>query len=217
LLRVRQRRVALVDRPGAPQTLVIATRPLPALGGSAEAARDLVDVALGGSFTSRLNQNLREKHGYTYGATSRLDLVGGQARLSISTSVQTEVTGAALGEIRAELEALEKGGLPDAEVGKARETERSGMAEALGSAAGLVGMLGEDVRAGRPATALRDRLTALGQATAAMASEAARGGAFAFDGLTLVLIGDRAALLPQLQKAGLGEPALLDSEGRPGG
>jgi predicted Zn-dependent peptidase len=217
LLQVRQRRIALVDRPGAPQTLIIATRPLPALAGSAEAARDLVDVALGGGFTSRLNQNLREKHGYTYGAGSRLDLVGGQARFSISTSVQTEVTGAALGEIRAELEALEKGALPEAEVGKARETERSGMAESLGSAAGLVGLLGEDVLAGRPVTALRDRVGALDQATAAMVSEAARGGAFNFDGLTLVLIGDRAALLPQLQKAGLGEPVLLDAEGRPGG
>jgi predicted Zn-dependent peptidase len=207
--------VVLVDRPGAPQTLVLAVRPLPALEGADRAARELAGVALGGGFTSRLNQNLREKHGYTYGAGSRLDQVASQARLTVSTSVQTEVTGAALREIRAELDGLGTGGLPAAEAGKARETARSGLAEALGASAGLVRLLAEDVLAGRPPSALRDEVAALDQASAARVDAAARGGTFAFDGLTLVLVGDRAAVLPQLEKAGVPAATLLDVEGRP--
>ena len=214
LAQLRQRRAVLVDRPGAPQTLILAVRPLPALDGADRAARELAGVALGGGFTSRLNQNLREKHGYTYGAGSRLDQVASQARLTISTSVQTEVTGAALREIRAELDGLGTGGLPAAEAGKARETARSGLAEALGASAGLVRLLAEDVLAGRPPSALRDEVAALDQASAARVDAAARGGTFAFDGLTLVLVGDRAAVLPQLEKAGVPAATLLDAEGR---
>jgi predicted Zn-dependent peptidase len=212
---LRQRRIALVDRPGAPQTLILAARPLTALDGAPRAARDLVNVALGGAFTSRLNQNLREKRGYTYGADSTIAQVAGQAWFTVSTSVQTEVTGAALAEICSELGTLTSGGLPGAEASKARETARSGMADALGSSTGLVVLLGDDVLAGRPASALRDRVAALDQATAPMVDAVARSGAFAFDQLTLVLVGDRAAIEPQLEKAGLGAPVLLDVEGHP--
>jgi hypothetical protein len=78
-----------------------------------------------------------------------------------------------------------------------------------------VGLLTDDVLAGRTPSALRDRVVALDQATASLVDGAARSGAFAFDGLTLVLVGDRTAVLPQLEKAGLPAPVLLDAEGRP--
>ncbi len=207
-------RVWLVDRPGAPQTRVLALRPLPALEGAPRAARELVDVALGGSFTSRLNQNLREKHGYTYGIRSALTERDGQVLLSVGTSVQTEVTGAALGEVRGELARLTAEGLPAAEAGKARETARTAVAERLGTSRALAGALLEAVLEGRPASALADQVKALDAAGDALADAQARSGAFGFDGLTLVLVGDRAAVLPQLAKAGLPAPVLVDAEGQ---
>ncbi|MBK9518440.1 MAG: insulinase family protein [Anaeromyxobacter sp.] len=208
-------RVWLVDRPGAPQTRILAVRPLPPLAGAARAARQLADVALGGGFTSRLNQNLREKHGYTYGVRSGVGERDGQVLLSVGTAVQTEVTGAALGELRRELDGLTAGGLLPHEAAKARETSRSDVAARLGTSTGLSGALLEMALAGRPATALADEVAALDQATAAQADAQARGGAFAFDGLTLVLVGDRAAVTAQLGPAGLPAPTVVDAEGKP--
>ncbi len=209
------RRVVMVDRPGAPQTVVMAAAPLPALSDAPRAARELATTALGGSFTSRLNQNLREKHGYTYGAGARLPEASGQATLVISTSVQTEVTGAALKEIRAELDGLTRGGLGAGEAGKARETERSGVAESLATARSLAQQMTAAVVAGRPATFLSDEVRSLDAASDAQADAAARAGTFGFDALTLVLVGDRAKVLPQLAEAGLPAPDPVDAEGRP--
>ena len=63
-------RVFLIDQPGTPQSLIIAGQLAPS-GTTAKA--DLIDVTntiLGGSFTSRLNMNLREDKGWSYGARS---------------------------------------------------------------------------------------------------------------------------------------------------
>jgi zinc protease len=209
------RRPVLVDRPGAPQTVVLASRPLATADGPARAARVLASVALGGGFTSRLNQNLREKHGYSYGAGSRLAERDGQAVLAVSTSVQTEVTGAALGEVRRELDGLTAGGLPGEEATKARETARSAIAERLMTASSLAAALSDQVLAGRPPGSMADDVTMLDRADPASIAAAATGGTFGFDGLALVLVGDARTVLPQLEKAGFPPPLLLDVEGRP--
>ncbi len=205
----------LVDRPGAPQTLIVGARTLPAADGAARTARRLAEVALGGSFTSRLNQNLREKHGYTYGAHSRISEREGQPALTLSTSVQTEVTGAAMKELVKELELLHGKGLPAEEAVKARETLRSGVAERLATSQSLARALFDAVLGGWPATALADEVTALDQVSAAQADDQARGGAFAPGGLTLVLVGDKKAVLPQLQQAGFPAPLLVTPDGQP--
>ncbi|MFX4827913.1 insulinase family protein, partial [Acinetobacter baumannii] len=62
--------------------------------------------ALGGMFSSRLNMNLREKHGYTYGAHSGFAFLRGPGPFMVSTSVRTDVTGPAVGEIFSELNAI---------------------------------------------------------------------------------------------------------------
>ncbi len=209
------RRLVLVDRPGAPQTVILASRPLPAVDPQGRAARQLASVALGGGFTSRLNQNLREKNGYTYGAGSVVVERAGQPLLLVSSAVQTEVTAAALGEIRKELDGLTAGGLPAEEASKARETARSAIAEQLLTASTVARSLTEQVLAGRPPGALAEEVLALDRADAPAIAAAATGGAFAFDGLAVVLVGDAAAVLPQLAKAGLPAPLLLDVEGRP--
>jgi zinc protease len=206
--------VLLVDRPGAPQTVVLGARTLAPAEGATRAARRLADVALGGSFTSRLMQNLREKHGYTYGARSRISERDGQPLLTISTSVQTEVTGAALGELVKELGLLSTAGVQAEEAGKARETVRSSAAERLATCEALAGTLLEAALAGRPASALADDLSALDRADAAAVDAQARGGAFTPGGLTLVLVGDLKAVLPQLQQAGLPAPRLVDTDGQ---
>lgn len=100
-------RVVLVNRPGAPQSelrvgQVSASRQTPDYH-----ALLLWNAVLGGQFVSRLNLNLRQAKGYTYGVRSGFDFRRDRGPFSVHTSVQTAVTGDALGEIRREIEELE--------------------------------------------------------------------------------------------------------------
>ena len=77
--------------------------------------RLLLNTILGGQFTSRINLNLREKNGYTYGASSRFQYFKDIAFFEVSTSVGIENTANALKEILFELENIQNG-VTDAEM-----------------------------------------------------------------------------------------------------
>jgi zinc protease len=71
--------------------------------------RYLLNTILGGQFTSRINLNLRERNGYTYGATSRFQYFKDTAFFEVSTSVGIENTTNALKEILFELDNIHNG------------------------------------------------------------------------------------------------------------
>jgi zinc protease len=75
----------------------------------------LLNAVLGGQFTSRINLNLRERNGYTYGASSRFQYFKDAGIFQVATSVGTENTGNALKEILFELENI-KNGISDQEL-----------------------------------------------------------------------------------------------------
>ena len=79
----------------------------------------MLNTILGGSFTSRLNQNLRETNGYTYGAGSSFAFRPVAGPFVASADVQTAVTGPALTEFFRELEGV-RARVPDDELAKAR-------------------------------------------------------------------------------------------------
>lgn len=95
--------VHLVDRSGAAQTELRL--------GHASVPRShpdyvplvVLNTLLGGKFTSRINLNLRERHGYTYGASSRFTPRLGPGPFSVSAAVETESAGAAAREVLTEL------------------------------------------------------------------------------------------------------------------
>jgi zinc protease len=96
----------LVDRPGAVQTAIFVGLGFPRRGDEGFERRELLNQVLGGMFTSRLNQNLREKNAFTYGAYSHGYAAKHFGVWELSTSVKSEDTGPALREILAELEAI---------------------------------------------------------------------------------------------------------------
>jgi zinc protease len=69
----------------------------------------LLNNALGGQFSSRLNLNLREKHGYTYGVSSAFHYYLEDAFFNVSTSVGIENTFDALNQINIELKKITEG------------------------------------------------------------------------------------------------------------
>jgi predicted Zn-dependent peptidase len=96
--------VALVDRPNSVQSVISVAYPVNLKTGSQDAIKARVlNQILGGSFSARLMQNLREKHGYTYGANSQLTsdfLVG---IFQAGASVRNEVTDSSVMEFMNEL------------------------------------------------------------------------------------------------------------------
>ncbi len=102
------RQIYLVDKPGAPQSQV-------RIGwvGVARSTPDyfpitVMNTVLGGAFSSRLNLNLREKHGYTYGAQSQFDMRLGAGPFVAAAGIQTDKTAEALTEFFNELDGILK-------------------------------------------------------------------------------------------------------------
>jgi len=84
-------------------------------------AKLILNMILGGQFSSRINLNLRENKGYTYGAFSRFNYYKDQAYFYVSTSVSTENTGNAIREILSELKRI-RNGVTDEELEFARSS-----------------------------------------------------------------------------------------------
>lgn len=119
--RHEERRVYVVDRPGAVQS-EIRLGHVGVPRSSADYFSLLVfNTILGGAFTSRLNLNLREKHGFTYGVRSRFAFRRGAGPFTVSTAVETDVTADAVRETLAEVERLVDEGPTDDEVEAAKD------------------------------------------------------------------------------------------------
>ena len=113
------RQIYLVDKPGAAQSQI-------RIGwiGVPRSTPDyfpiqVLNVILGNSFTSRLNQNLREQHGYAYGAGSAFDMRTAGGLFSALAAVQTDKTADALTEFFKELDGIRKP-IPSDEMEKAK-------------------------------------------------------------------------------------------------
>ncbi|MGD2131855.1 MAG: insulinase family protein, partial [Maricaulaceae bacterium] len=102
-------RVILIDRPGAPQSQILAAHLAPPYGSDRDLAIDTFNDALGGLFTSRINMNLREDKAWSYGARSQFVSAVGQRPFMISAPVQTDRTGDSLREIIRELDEINAG------------------------------------------------------------------------------------------------------------
>ncbi len=97
-------RVFMLDRPGAQQSIVMAAQLAPARGGSDDLAVETLNTLLGGSFTSRVNMNLREDKGWSYGARSLLLDTRGQRPFLVYAPVQTDKTSESMSEVVRELQ-----------------------------------------------------------------------------------------------------------------
>jgi zinc protease len=99
-------KIVLLNRPGAAQSVIRIGHVGIARNDAAYDHALLMNQVLGGQFTSRLNEKLREQLGFTYGVRSQLDCRMGPGPLSIATSVQTDRLAEALEEIVHECQAL---------------------------------------------------------------------------------------------------------------
>jgi zinc protease len=115
-------KVVFVDKPGAPQTeLRIASIGAPRATPDYEALR-VMNEALGGLFSSRINLNLREEHGYTYGAGSQFVFRRSAGPFLVSSGVRTDVTGPAVSEIFKEIRRMRETPMTADELAMAKDS-----------------------------------------------------------------------------------------------
>jgi predicted Zn-dependent peptidase len=210
----RALRVVMVDRPGAVQTVINFVMPGLNYGEPNRPKLQLLGTILGGSFTSRLNRNLREEHGYTYGARCRYAMNPQVGFFTAGSAVRADVTGEAIGEFLKEFTGLRSGDVRAEEARKARSTRRMQVLQAFGSLRGIVNNAATLVRNGRPFTELTEELDTITSVSETDLNHLAREAIPLERGL-LVLVGDKARIVKGVEDLGLPTPEELTAGGSP--
>ena len=205
-------RLVLVDKPGAPQTqLRVASLGVARSTPDYEPLRVMND-ALGGLFSSRINMNLREQHGYTYGANSQFLFRRSPGPFQIASGVRTDVTAPAVDEIFKEVRRMRETLLTTEELSTAKDAlirslpaEFETSARSTASTANLfVYDLGLDYYAKYPqrlAAVTADRVKVMAEKYVVP------------EKLIVVAVGDRAKIAPELEKLNLGQTELRAADG----
>jgi zinc protease len=206
----RARQVTIVEMPGAEQSAIRV--------GTVGVARSTPDyfpiqvlnTALGGSFTSRLNQNLREEHGYAYGANSRFDMRLSPGTFVAAANVQTDKTSESLTEIFKELDAIRLAIGAD-ELAKTKNYLALGFPGAFETIEDLAGRIEELAIYGLPDQYYANYTREIDAVTAATAQRAAT--AHIEPGtLAVVVVGDRERIEPGIRALNLGPVRVVSVE-----
>ena len=207
--------VYLMDRPGAIQSIIFAGQIAPPRANAQEIAIETMNNILGGTFTSRINMNLREDKHWSYGARTILVPARGQRPYIVSAPVQTDKTKESVAEVDKELRGiLGPHPITPVELAKAQKEQTlklSGSWETIGRVTGSIAeivrfRLPEDYFKRYPEKVLALQLSDLGQAGKTVVQP---------DSLVWVVVGDRAKIEPGLQELGFGEIRLIDTDGKP--
>ncbi|MCZ6596232.1 MAG: pitrilysin family protein [Planctomycetota bacterium] len=206
-------RIYLVDKPGAAQSEIRIGHP-----GVSELDPDsypleILNYILGGSFSSRINLNLREDKGYTYGARSRFSGGLRPGPFTASSGVRTDVTAESVTELMKEIEGI-LDGVTEEELAFTRSALVQAMDRRFESTRSLQRHIGQISRYGYPDDYLSERLAileSLGQeGMKTLANEHLHP-----ERMAILVVGDKERILEKLQALPYGEVIELDTEGRP--
>ncbi len=164
-------------------------------------AAQLANIVFGGYFSSRLVENLRERHGYTYHAYSALEFWPGRGAVTIGYDTANEATAAALLQARYELGRIAVTPPSDAEVEAARQYAIGSLAGSLASQAGYASMLSTLAGSGLGIEWLREHPVNLASTSPDAVSLAAQR-LFAPRAVTGVVVGDLDAVGGPLSRLG---------------
>jgi len=205
-----KRQIYLIDKPGAAQSQIRigwvgvrrSTPDYPTL--------EVLNTILGGAFTSRLNQNLREQHGYTYGASSRFDTRLSAGLFYAAAGVQTDKTSEALREFFNELTGILKP-IPAEELEKAKNYVALGFPSEFETTSELARKLEEQVVYNLPDEYFPSFVRAVTQVPGAEVQKASAR-YIQPDKFAVVIVGDRKAIEPGIRALNLGPIETLTVE-----
>ena len=207
-------RVIVFDVPGAPQSNVIAAQVIDPPYQAGHDDFGLANMIYGGNFTSRINANLREEKGWSYGVRSSIDNVAGPRTWRITAQVQTDKTAESITELLEELRAV-NGDKPFAadELEKVRNERIRKLPAVTATTFGILGYLAENGLYGRADDYVEQRkadyeavkLENLAPALNARVDP---------DKLTWFISGDLAKIEEDVAALNLGEMEVWDTDGK---
>lgn len=207
--------VYLIDKPGSPSSILLAGHLTLPKANPEEIAVEAMNNVLGGTFTSRINMNLREDKHWSYGAGSVVVNARGQRPLIAYGIVQTDKTRESVVETAKEFKEIVSTRPPSAE-----EVERNKAAMTLSlpgqweTNGAVLASIAEMVSYGLPADYYDKYAGAVRSLTPEQVGKAAKD-ALRPDGIVWVIVGDRAKVEAGLKELGFGEVRLIDADGRP--
>ena len=207
--------VFLADKPGAVQSILAVGRRWEDRNGPRYFANVIGNHIVGADFLSRLNGNLREKNGYTYGAGSRFGYRRDGSIWQVSTQVRANVTAEALKEVFGELDALGKDRpLTAEEIATARDAEIRSFPETFENPSGIAGALAELAEFHLPLNYYETYLRELANVPdAAIRSATVEAANAAFR--KVLVVGDRATVEPKLKALGFSDVRVITPDGKP--
>jgi zinc protease len=207
-------RLILVDKPGAPQSTTGCFLLGPSRTTPDYAPLEVMNTELGGLFSSRINMNLREKHGYTYGAFSFFDYHRGSSPFLAGGGIRTDATGPAVAEIFNEIRRMRDTVMTPDELSLSKDSIARSLPGRFETGPAATGSLAELFIYGLPLdyfTTLPDRVNAV---TAEQAQAAAQKYVVP-EKLVVLAVGDKAKIEGDLAKLNLGPTEVRDLDGKP--
>lgn len=196
-------RIILIDRPGSPQSYILGGQVLPKKGTDELETLVTANQALGTDFLSRINTNLRETKGWSYGVRASVNRVAGDVPYIVLAPVQADRTGESIAAIKADMtEFLTTKGITEEErtrIINGNILELPGSYETSGA---VLGALQRNALYGRPDDfydSLASRYRGMTQAQLDGAIRAV----LKPDQMLWVVVGDAKIVRPQLEKLGL--------------
>lgn len=207
-------RLILVDRPGAPQTTLFFFTLGPARSTPDYPQIEVMNTELGGLFSSRINMNLREEHGYTYGAGSFFGYRTAPGPFIVYSDVRTDATAAATTEVFKELRRMRDTTMTAEELNSAKVAMAQSLPGRFEHASETVGTFAEIYIYDLPL----DYFSKLPEQIYSVTAEQAQAAAQKYipvDKMSVVAVGDRAKIEADLKKLNLGKTEIRDTEGKP--
>ncbi|MBT0666845.1 insulinase family protein [Novosphingobium profundi] len=197
-------RILLVDRPNSPQSVIMAGHVLPMSGTTqGTEALDLANEVMGGGFLSRLNADIREKKGWSYGVYSRVTRNEGPRALVVRAPVQADRTGDSIKAILADMAALPATApVTPEELQRVTEGAIRSLPNAFETNAAVADGIRRNAQLGRPEN-YYETLAATYRAIDAKAIDKASDTYLQPGEVTFVVVGDRKVVESQLQGLGL--------------
>lgn len=205
--------IVIVDKPGAPQTALFAF----GLGVSESSpdshVLDVLNYTLGASFASRINMNLREVHGYTYGARSAFIRYLDGGEFLAGGLVRTDVTAPAAKEMMSEIRGFQAKPSTEEELAAAKEASMRSLPGRFETAAATSGAMGGIFVYNRPLDYYAKLPAKYDSVTDADVARAAKEYLHP-DHLVIVTAGDRSKIESGLKDAGLGPVEVREISGK---
>jgi zinc protease len=205
--------VYVVDRPNSEQSVIIAGQVVPPYDHPQRLALEAANNVLGGSFSARVNMNLREDKHWSYGARSIIANARGPQPFLVYAPVQTDRTAESMAEIQRELQDLASNRPPTAnEVARVKDQNTLTLPGRWETQGAVLGSISEIVRYGLTDDywdSYPQRVRALDVAAVAAAAETQ----LHPRGLTWVVIGDWQKIRAAVNDLDIGPVQLLDASG----